>query len=156
MKKTINLLFSIAVSVPLLLGAADPFSGKWTMNLEESKFAAGTLPKHMTIEMESVGMGIRYHSETTNAQGKISSSTYTADYNGPQVIVMGSNGMQAPVSLKRIDANTVEAYYMKSLEVVATSRRIVSKDGRLMTITTTSKDKAGVTVTNVGVYEKAH
>lgn len=63
--------------------------------------------------------------------------------------------MQAPVSLKRIDANTVEAHYMKSLEVVATSRRVVSKDGRVMTVTTTSKDKAGVSVTNVGVYEKA-
>ena len=151
-----NLLISIALSGSLLLGAADPFAGKWIMNLEKSKFAPGTLPKYMTIEMESVGMGVRYHSETTNAQGRISSSTYTADYNGAQVIVMGSAGMQAPVSLKRIDANTVEAHYMKNLEIVATSRRVVSKDGRVMTITTTSKDKAGVSVINVGVYEKAH
>ncbi|MEP6537023.1 MAG: hypothetical protein ABJF23_16955 [Bryobacteraceae bacterium] len=142
--------------MPLLLGAADPFAGKWTMNLEKSRFAPGTLPKYMTIEIESVGAGIHYHSETTNAQGKLSSSTYTADYNGPQVIVMGSNGMQAPVSLKRIDANTVEAHFMKNLEVVVSSRRVVSPDGSVMTITTTSKDRTGASVTNVGVYEKAH
>ncbi len=151
-----KLLLSIALSGSLLLGAADPFAGKWILNLEKSRFAPGTLPKSMTIEMESVGMGVRYHSETTNAQGKISSSTYTADYNGAQVIVMGSAGMQAPVSLKRIDSNTVDAAYMKSLEVVATSRRVVSKDGRVMTVTTTSKDKAGVSVTNVGVYDRVH
>ena len=145
----------MALSVSLLLGAADPFTGKWTMNLQKSKFAPGTLPKHMMIEMETVGAGVRYHSETTNAQGRLSSSNYTAGYNGPQVIVMGASGMQAPVSLQRIDTNTVEARYMKNLEVVATSRRVVSKDGRVMTVSTTSKDKAGVSVTNVGVYEKA-
>ena len=146
----------MALPMSLLLGAVDPFAGKWTMNLEKSKFAAGTLPKYMTIEMETVGAGVRYHSETTNAQAKVSSSSYNADYNGPQVIVMGSAGMQLPVSLKRMDANTVEAHYMKNLEVVATSRRVVSKDGRVMTITTTSKDRAGASVTNVGVYDRTH
>jgi len=59
-----------------------------------------------------------------------------------------------PVSLKRIDRNTVEASYLRGRQVVATSRRVVSKDGRTMTITTTSPDKDGKTVTNVGVYER--
>jgi hypothetical protein len=40
------------------------------------------------------------------------------------------------------------------MQVIATSRRVVSKNGRVMTITTVSTDKDGKSVTNVGVYEK--
>jgi hypothetical protein len=67
---------------------------------------------------------------------------------------MGARGMMLPVSLKKIDSRTVVASYTRLLQVVATSRRVVSSDGRSMTITTVSKDPAGKRVTTIGVYEK--
>lgn len=81
-------------------------------------------------------------------------SEYTADYNGKQSLVMGNRGMLLPVSLKRSNSRVVLAFYSKGLQVVATSRRVVSKDRRRMTITTISKDKIGADVMTVGVYEK--
>ena len=65
-----------------------------------------------------------------------------------------TDGILLPVSLKRMADNTVVASYTKALRVVATSRRVVSTDGKVMTITTTSRDPSGKPVTNVGVYER--
>jgi hypothetical protein len=109
----------------------------------------------MVIRMEPAGDGVHYRSETTYANGASSSSQYTADYAGAESIVTGSIGLMTPVSLRRLDSRTVQASYVRALKPVATSRRVVSKDGRIMTITTTSEDKDGNVVTTVGVYEKA-
>jgi hypothetical protein len=62
--------------------------------------------------------------------------------------------MLLPVFLKRPNSHTVIASYTKALQIVATSRRVVSKDGQRMTITTISKNQLGKDVTTVGLYEK--
>jgi hypothetical protein len=134
----------------------DPFVGTWKLNPQKSRYPHGACPKRMVIVMEAAGERVRYHSETTYADGNSSRSEYTADYSGKEAIVVGSTGLLLPVSLKRVDAGTVVASYMRGLQVVATSRRVVSRDGRLMTITTTSRDKSGKNVTAIGVYEKSN
>jgi len=154
MTKTICLLIAAALLAASAAASTDPFLGRWTLNLRRSKYPAGACPKRMVIEMNSVERGIHYRSETTYANGNTLRAEYTADYDGKPAIVLGSRGMLLPVSLKRIDSHTVIASYTKSSEVVATSRRVVSGDGRLMTITTTSKDQSGKKATAVGVYEK--
>jgi hypothetical protein len=154
MKTNRCFLMAAMLLVSTALWATDPFVGRWTLNTQKSKYPPGTCPKRMVIEMEPAGRGIRYHSETTLANGGSTYSDYTADYNGKQAIVMGARGMLLPVALKRTNTNTVVASYTKSLQVVATSRRVVSPDGRFMTITTTSQDRSGKPVTSVGVYER--
>ncbi len=69
-------------------------------------------------------------------------------------MVMGTNGLLTPVALKRLTSNIVVAFYKRGFQVIATSRREVSGDGRTMTITTTSADRDGKVVTNIGVYER--
>jgi len=108
----------------------------------------------MIIRMETAGDGIRYRSETIDAAGRTSTAEYVAGYDGKEGIVKGRVGLLLPVSLKRVDANTVEASYMRGFQVVATSRRVVSKDSRIMTVTTKSKDKDGNSVTNIGIYDR--
>ena len=132
----------------------DPFIGKWTLDAQHSTYPAGTRPMQMVVEMEAAAHGIRYLSDTTYANGRAAHTEYTADYDGRQVLVWGTHGLMLPVSLKRIDSHTVIASYFKSFQVVATSRRVVSRDGRRMTITTTSKDKSGKSVSTVGIYVK--
>jgi hypothetical protein len=140
---------------PAVPAATDPFAGTWTLNLQRSKYPPGTLPKRMVIQMEAVGDSIRYRSETIDAGGRTSTAEYIAGYDGKEAIVKGRLGLLLPVSLKRVDSNTVEASYMRGFQVVATSRRVVSKDGLVMTVTTTSKDKDGNTVTNIGIYDRS-
>src|SRR5215469_3603467 len=127
-----------AVAVILLLATqmasafTDPFVGRWVLNPSLSKYPSGTCPKRMVIEMESEGDGVHYRSDVTYANGVIAHSEYTADYNGKQSLVMGNRGMLLPVSLKRSSARVVLASYSKGLRVVATSLRVVSKDGGRM------------------------
>jgi hypothetical protein len=138
----------------VLFAGSDPFVGTWTLNVHKSKYPQGAAPKQMVIHMEPAGDGIRYQSQTTGPDGRVTRAEYIADYSGKAATVKGTVGLMIPVSLQRPDANTVVASYTRGGEVVASSRRSVSKDGRVMTITTVSKDKGGHTVTNIGVYEK--
>ena len=48
-----------------VMGDKDPFDGVWTMNAAKSKYAAGNVPKGMTIRMETGAEGVHYNSETT-------------------------------------------------------------------------------------------
>jgi hypothetical protein len=153
MKILPSMLF-VALLATSAMASEDPFVGKWILDVERSEYPAGSCPKTMVIEMETVGHGIRYRSDAVYANGKTVHSEYTAEYDGNQAIVMGTRGMMLPVFLKRIDSNTVVASYAKSLQVVATSRRVVSEDKRFMTVTTTSKDSSGKSVTTIGVYKR--
>jgi hypothetical protein len=132
----------------------DPFVGKWVLNPRLSKYPGDTCPRGMVIEMESAGEGVHYRSDTMYANGVTAHSEYTAEYNGRQSLVTGTRGMLLPVSLNRSSLRVVLASYTRGLQVVATSRRVISKDGLRMTITTTSKDRSGAAVLTVGVYEK--
>ena len=139
---------------PLVLRAADPFLGKWSLDVKRSKYPAGACPTQMTIEMSSAGHGVHYHSESKLTNGNLISADYTANYDGKPVMVTGARGVLLPVSLKREGQHVVIATYESGFQVVATSRRAVSADGSVMTITTTSRDRSGKSVTNVGVYTK--
>jgi hypothetical protein len=149
----ISLVLPASATTPA--GSNDPFAGTWNLNTQKSRYARGACPKRMVIVMETAGEGIRYRSETTYANGNTARAEYTADFSGKEAIVVGSAGLLLPVSLKRLDAYTVVAKYTRGLQVVATSKRVVSRDGRLMSTTTISPDKYGKKVTSVGVYEKA-
>jgi hypothetical protein len=153
MEKTACILL-IGILAASAMASTDPFVGRWVLDVQRSKYSAGTCPKSMVIEMEATERGVRYRSDATFANGSKVHSEYTADYGGNQAIVMGAHGMMLPVSLRRIDFRTVVASYIRALQVVATSRRVVSEDGRVMTITTVSKELSGKSVETVGVYEK--
>lgn len=152
--KILTTILSVALLATNAIASDDPFVGKWVLDVARSEYPTGSCPKAMVIEMETVGHGVRYKSDAVYANGRTAHSEYTADYDGNQAIVMGGRGMMLPVFLKRLDSNTVVASYTKSLQVVATSRRVISEDRRFMTVTTTSKDSAGKSVTTIGVYQR--
>ncbi|WP_321473690.1 hypothetical protein [uncultured Paludibaculum sp.] len=163
-----TLLVYIFLSALACHAAEDPFIGKWTLNASKTKYPKSVpLPKSMSITMEPAGgqgSGIHYRSEISFQDGKFPSgktsagavliSDYTADYSGTPVVVVTNGGVTTPVSLKRLSERTVVATYARENIVLATSTRVVSKDGQTMTVTTISKDKSGKNVTTVGVYQK--
>ena len=155
MKTFACLLVSATLSASFALGDTDPFGGVWILKVQQSRYADGDCPKRMRIEMESVVEGVRYRSETIDKNGTSRRAEYTAGYDGREAIVTGTAGLMLPVSLKRLNSHVIVASYWRGLQVIATSRRVVSSDGRLMTITTVSRDRKGKLVTNVGVYERA-
>ncbi|WP_157178359.1 hypothetical protein [Terriglobus roseus] len=97
--------------------------------------------------------GVHYHSHTQPAIGEAFDVDYTAGYDGKPAMVTGTKGILLPVSLRR-EKNTVTATYKSAFQVAATSERVLSEDGRIMTITTISSDSQGVSVKVVGVYRR--
>jgi hypothetical protein len=156
--KKLSLVLLPVLLAPLSIAASaqslDPFAGTWVMNVAKSSYPRGTCPKEMVIVMEPTKTGIHYRSKTVYPNGAVSSTEYTAGYDGKQVPVKGT-GVMMPVALRRVDARTVVATYTRWLKVAATSRRVVSPTGRTMTITTSFTEESGKKLTTVGVYEKA-
>jgi hypothetical protein len=88
-----------------------------------------------------------------DADGKTTSFSYTAKYDGKDYPVSGTDLYDA-ISLKRINDHTTEATLKKDGKVVSTARRVVSKDGKLMTLTMTGTNPKGEKMKNIAVYEK--
>ncbi len=144
----------ILVVSPARALAKDPFLGKWKLDVGQSRYPPRACPKSMEIEMRPAEGGVWYHSDATYGNGGEIHAQYTAGYDGKEVLVSGTRGLLLPVSLKRVNPRIVVATYSRGMQVVATSKRMVSPDGRRMTITTTSVDASGKRSTTVGVFRR--
>jgi len=137
----------------MTLSAADPSIGTWKLNAAKSKYTPGPAPKSATITYEETADGIKRTGESVDAEGKTTSFQYTAKYDGKEYPITGSDLYDA-ITLKRINDQTAEATLKKSGKVVSHARRIISKDGKVMTLTITGTDPKGEKMHNVAVYDK--
>jgi len=78
---------------------------------------------------------------------------YTAAYDGNDYPIKGSP-VANTVTLKRIDARTTERFDKKDGHVMLVYRRVVSPDGKTMTVTIEGVNAQGQKVNNVVVFEK--
>jgi len=135
------------------LWAADAAIGSWTLNVSKSKYSPGPPPKSGTVKYETSGDGYKRTGEAVEADGKKTSFEYTAKYDGKDYPVTGSDQFDS-IALKRINDNTAEATLKKGGKVVRNAKRVVSKDGKVMTITMSGANAKGEKVHNVAVYDK--
>lgn len=133
----------------------DPMVGTWRLNVAKSKYDPGPAPKSNTVTIEAAGKGTRTTAKGVDAAGNPTATQYTTDYDGTDspVTLTGSQDYDA-INLKRVDAYRAEGSRKKAGKVVQTYSRVVSKDGKTMTVTTKGTDAKGQKVTNVAVYEK--
>ena len=144
---------SLLLSMAAAGADRDPFLGVWELDTGLSRYESKDMPQKMVIVMQAAPHGVQYRSETTLAGRRISSAAYTAEYDGRPAMVMGDAGLMAPVVLKRLGWATVDAVYVRGFRTVASSRRVISADGAIMTITTSSNTPQGEII-NVGIYHK--
>ena len=78
---------------------------------------------------------------------------YTANYDGKDNPVTGNPDADS-VSLKRVDAYTVEGTHKMAGKLVRTFRRVVSKDGKTLTVTEKGANAQGQAYNNVVVYDR--
>jgi hypothetical protein len=122
------------------MNAADKFIGVWKVNKTKSKYIRDRGPKNIKLKWVPYGnSGVKFSSERFASEGSVQ---YVAFYDGKDYPVRYAEGYDT-VSLKRIDANTVECTYKKNGIVVSTSRRTVSADGASMTVTATGTNADG-------------
>ena len=113
----------------------------------------GAPPQSQTLKIEASGRGEKFTSEAVNADGTRTTTQYTANFDGKDYPLTGSQ-IADMVSLKRIDARTTERTDKKGDKVMTSITRIVSGDGKTMTATVKGTNAQGQSTSNVAVFEK--
>jgi hypothetical protein len=122
--------------------------------VEKSKYSPGPAPQSVMVKVESAGQGEKTTTDFVNADGTRTSTEYTANFDGKNSPLTGSQFGADMVSLKRIDARTTERTDKKGDKVVQVLTRVVSQDGKMMTVTTKGMNAQAQAMNNVGVFEK--
>ncbi len=152
----------VAIGVVLGIGVVDlsaqmndPRIGTWKLNVAQSKYSPGPAPQSLMLKDEAAGgQGEKTTSDFVNADGTRTTTQYTANFDGKASPLTGSQFGADMVSLKRIDVRTTERTDKKGDKVVQVLTRVVSQDGKTMTVTTKGANAQGQAVNNVGVFEK--
>lgn len=131
----------------------DPRTGTWRLNVAKSTYKPGPAPKSQTVRVEPSGQGERVRSEAINTNGTRVITEYTAAFDGTDYPLKGSP-VANTVSLKRIDARITERVDKKDGHVVLVYKRVVSDDGKTMTVTINGVNAQGQQVSNVVVFER--
>jgi hypothetical protein len=155
------LLLAMFVIPASLFASDDPFVGTWLINFAKSKFDPGPPPKVLINKYEPLGVdGLKITTVSLTNTG-LTIRQYTEKYDGKEYPFGDSYAVATPemVSVKRIDAYTVEGQYKRDGKVRSTFSRVVSKDGKTMTttaqgITSGEMNKAGQNYRDVRVYDK--
>ena len=153
MKKIASLMLLAAMFVAGTAFAADPVIGTWKLNVEKSKFSAGhELKAAMRTYSEADGV-YTLEQKMTGADGKEMSST--AQYsNGKDVKQQGQNPALDTTHGTKVNANTWNFQLKKDGKVVGRVHRVVSADGKTLTVHNTGTQLSGAKVDETLVYDK--
>src|SRR5437879_4044321 len=151
----------LAIGVVLGIGVVDlsaqmndPRIGAWKLDVAKSKYSPGPAPQSGMVKVEAAGQGEKTTTDFVNADGTRTTTQDNATLQGKDSPLTGSEFGADMVSLKRIDARTTERTDKRGDKVVQVLTRVVSQDGKTMTVTTKGTNAQGQAVNNVGVFEK--
>jgi len=149
----VTTLVLLALAMSATANASDPQSGTWKINAAKSKYSPGPAPKSLSVKIEADENGIKINAEGTNSDGTPIHVEYSAKFDGKDYPTTGNpNG--DTVSVKRIDASTLESTTKKGGQATVTITSTVSKDGKTRTSVWKGKDAQGREVNNTVVFDK--
>ncbi|MBP7608465.1 MAG: hypothetical protein KA760_03170 [Steroidobacteraceae bacterium] len=133
--------------------AADPVIGTWQINVAKSKFSPGPAPKSDTriYAATEQGTAMTWTSVGTDGEETVVTSTFKTD--GKDYPLTGSGNFDS-LSLKQVDDHTVQSTQKKGSKVIGTTTRTVSKDGKVLTLSSKGTSATGVPYDNVMIYDK--
>lgn len=126
--------------------------GTWSLNVEKSRWTPGPAPRSQTRTYESHQDGVKATVKTVYSDGHSTSVEYVAKYDAIEYPLSGSPDAER-VSLKKISPNEAQVALGHAGKVIGTARRVISRDGKTMTITYKG-ELEGRSVVNVSVYER--
>jgi hypothetical protein len=127
--------------------------GKWKLNVAKSTMGPGPSPRSITSTIEAVGDDFRMTGVRIESDGVRNEAKYTARFDGKDYPIKGSANADT-VSLKRIDARTIERTDKRAGKVVETSVTVFSVDGKTSTTTGKGRCSRGEEFDYVVVNEK--
>jgi hypothetical protein len=134
---------------------ADLVVGTWEFDPARSTFTPGPGPKSETRAYDGNTDFNTVSWVSVDAAGKRVSGQAEFHFDGKDYPTPGSADYDA-ISLKRVDNATVEAILKKAGRVVGRSLRVISGDGKLMTLSVTLTNAKGVAVKEMWVFMKSN
>lgn len=157
--KRLSVFATVALSLvasSTLLAQSNTQLGTWKLNVAKSKYVGTQAPKSDMRTIEAQGAGVKASTDGVAADGSRVAYSYMTNYEGKDSAISGvgfPNGADT-IAIKRIDANTTTAISKKAGKVVLTTKTVVSKDGKVMTITAKGTDAQGQPTSATTVWEK--
>lgn len=135
--------------------ASDPVVGTWKLDVAKSKFAHGPALKDDTrVYEESPDGTMRVTLKTVGADGKETTLTRIFKQDGKDYPVNDSSGVDS-ISETRVNANVADYAEKKAGKTMLTGRRVLSKDGKMLTVTERGMDDTtGTEIEHTLVYER--
>ena len=155
-------IFALVVAVALFLIASgvlvaqdSPFVGTWKLNVTKSKFTGASAPTSETRTEVAQGDGFKVTYEGIAADGRPISYSYTTNLDGKDSPYSGRepNGADT-LAVTRVDANTRTVIHKKAGKTLYTTRGVVSKDGKVLTITSKGTNAQGQPISVTRVWDK--
>jgi hypothetical protein len=147
------LLAAITFSAVALGAGDDPEIGTWQLNLSKSTFPSGTAPKSQTRIYSQSSQDITVLIKSVGADGTQSTVRSTYRFDGKDYPVSGSPDSDS-LMVKQVDANSAAAVLKRGGKAVGTLDRMVSKDGKTMTVKTKVTTANGQKTESTAVYDK--
>ena len=146
-------LLTVGSAAVVAAPAADPVIGTWQLNVTKSTFSPGPAPKSDTRTYAATDQGIAMTWNSVGADGKetVVRSTFKAD--GKDYPMTGNPNFDS-LSLKQVDDHTVQSTQKRGGKVIGTTTRTVSKDGKVLTLSSKGTSPTGAPYDMVMVYDK--
>jgi hypothetical protein len=136
-----------------LAQGSDSINGSWKLNAGKSTFSPGPGPKDQTIKIDGTDAARKIVVDLTPANGNAVHWEVSGGAGVP-VPVVGTNPNADAYVMKRVNATTIEAQYMREGKPTIKQTAVVSADGKTLTVTGAGTDAQGRTVNNVVVYDR--
>ena len=142
---------------PVRKANADPWEGKWVLNVFDSSYEPSSLLPYRREMVVTVNGDEATHaiSSWRRPQGNgspLSTYGYTAKFDGKPYPI--PNWGAAKVTLKRVDANTIERTLDGQEVGKETATWTLSADRKTLRVKATGSDATGVAYTTTQVYER--
>jgi len=132
--------------------AADPIVGTWKLNVAKSTFSSGQeLKSGSRVYTEADGV-YTLEQKMSGADGK--EMSYRVQYSDGKDMKQSMGGALDTTHAKKLDANTWDFDLKKDGKVVGHVHRVVSADGKTLTVHNTGMMVSGVKGDQTLVYDK--
>jgi hypothetical protein len=144
-----------AVACAPIFAQNDAIVGTWKMDAAKSKYTGVPAPKELTRTVEASGDSYKYTYSGTAADGSSISYGFTVKYDGKDYPSTGSApGGFDMIAIKRVNSHEYTATQKKGGKVMGTAKVVISKDGKVSTITVKGTGEDGKAMSYTSVYEK--
>jgi hypothetical protein len=133
--------------------AADQVIGTWKLNTAKSKYTGMPMPKEQTVVYTPEGQGWRYQAKGTAADGQPINTSFVYAKDNEDMKMTGS-AFADTLAIRNGASDTSTGTFKRGGKKIGSAKRVISKDGKTMTITGNVTLPDGKKGSYTAVYEK--